>query len=127
MRDGRRRDPGWRNLGGRRIAFELKVWTVWLSIARERMAIASGLEVKGPAQRMDKTLDSNFTVTSAGSFGHDLDVRAFMKLCLAENDRRLGIYDGRLLRPMFVPRVVRALTAVLGLFALMPRRRRPAP
>jgi hypothetical protein len=111
----------------RRIAFELKVWMVWLSIARERMAIASGLKDKGPAQRADKSLDSNFTVTSAGAFGHDLDAREFMKLCLAENDRRLGIYDGRLLRPMFVPRVVRALTAVLELFALMPRRRRPAP
>jgi hypothetical protein len=30
-----------------------------------------------------------------------------MYTCLAENDRRLGIYDKRLLRPMFVPRMVR--------------------
>ncbi|MEI9965186.1 MAG: hypothetical protein WDM92_11255 [Caulobacteraceae bacterium] len=30
-----------------------------------------------------------------------------MDICLAENDRRLGPYDKRLLRPMFVPRMVR--------------------
>jgi hypothetical protein len=30
-----------------------------------------------------------------------------MKLCLTENDERLGRYDERLLRPQFMPRMVR--------------------
>jgi hypothetical protein len=99
-----------------RIAFEFRVLAVWLAIARDRIGIASGLKEKGPARR-DKPLDSNFTVSSASAFGPDLDLREFLKLCLAENDRRLGLYDRRLVRPMLVPRLVRAAVAVLGLFA----------
>ena len=59
--------------------------------------------------------------------GRGIDVREFMKLCLAENDRRRDIDDRRLLRPMFVPRLVRVLTVVLGLLALKPRHRRSPP
>jgi hypothetical protein len=100
----------------RRLAFELRILLVWLAIARDRIGIASGLKDKGPSQQAAKTLDSNFTVSSAASFTPDLDLREFLKLCLAENDRRLGIYDRRLVRPMLVPRLVRAAVAVLGLF-----------
>jgi hypothetical protein len=101
----------------RRIAFELRVLLVWLAIARDRIGIASGLKDKGPSPQAEQPLDSNFTVSSAASFGPDLDLRAFLKLCLAENDRRLGGYDKRLVRPMFIPRLVRTAVAVLGLFA----------
>jgi hypothetical protein len=100
----------------RRIAFELKVMAVWGAIAWERIGIASGLKDKASSETSTKPLDSNFTATSAASFGPNLDMLEFMKLCLSENDRRLGIYDKRLLRPLFVPRLVRALTVVLGLF-----------
>ena len=58
--------------------------------------------------------------------GRDIGVREFMKLGLAENDRRRDIDDRRLVRPMFVPRLVRALTAVLGQPALAGRHRRSA-
>jgi hypothetical protein len=37
----------------------------------------------------------------------DVGVAQLMALCLAENDRRLNTYDARLLRPRFVPAVVR--------------------
>ena len=43
----------------------------------------------------------------AGMSGVDISVAELMDTCLAENDRRLGIYDARLLRPRFVPRMVR--------------------
>ncbi|HEX5006618.1 MAG TPA: hypothetical protein VFV70_05865 [Hyphomonadaceae bacterium] len=111
----------------RRIAFELKVCAVWASIAWERIGLASGLKAKGPSESPKKPMDSNFTATSAASLGYDIDAREFMELCLAENDRRLGIHDSRLVRPVLVPRLVRALTAVLGLFALVPVHRRAGP
>ena len=37
-----------------------------------------------------------------------------MDLCLSENDRRLSIYDSRLLRPVFFPRLVRFARRFLG-------------
>ena len=51
--------------------------------------------------------DNNFTVTGGKSIGADLEPAAFMDLCLAENDRRLGDYDTRLLRPATMPWLVR--------------------
>ena len=44
---------------------------------------------------------------SAEQLGIDIDVADLMDVCLAENDRRLGKYDARLVRPNFVPRMVR--------------------
>jgi hypothetical protein len=36
------------------------------------------------------------------------------KICLAENDRRLGGYDERLIRPRFVPKMIRLALRVAG-------------
>jgi hypothetical protein len=47
-----------------------------------------------------------FTMKSHSAFG-DLSVSAFLRLCVAENDRRLADYDSRLLRPQLVPSAVR--------------------
>jgi hypothetical protein len=98
-----------------RVAFELKILAAWVSIARDRMGLAAGMKEKGPSQKA-AGLDTSFTVNSAASFTPDLDLYEFMTLCLAENDRRLGIYDQRLVRPTLVPSLVRALTTVLRLF-----------
>ena len=92
----RRNMPLWR-----RPWFELKVWAVWLFLAWERMGIARGLDSSTASQ------DNNFTVTGAEQLGSDIDIVDLMDLCLAENDRRLGGYDHRLLRPTFVPAMVR--------------------
>ncbi len=91
----RRNMPLWR-----RPWFELKVWAVWVFLGLERMSIAKDLG-DGPAQ------DNNFTVTGAEQLGDDIDIVELMDLCLAENDRRLGRYDARLVRPTFVPGMVR--------------------
>ena len=94
----RRNMPIWR-----RPWFELKVWAVWLFLAWERMNIAQGLASDaGP-----KPQDNNFTVTGASELGVDIDVAELLDICLAENGRRLGGYDRRLLRPAFVPAMVR--------------------
>ena len=94
-----------------RIAFEVKVWAVWVFLAYERMGIASGMDDATDAQKdkvkQKQAQDNNFTVTGASSVGEDLDVWELMALCLSENDRRLGVYDKRLVRPMFMPTLVR--------------------
>ena len=91
----RRNMPWWR-----RPWFELRVIGVWLFLIWERIGIARDLD-GGPAQ------DNNFTVTGAEQLGADIELTDLIDLCLAENDRRLARYDPRLLRPTFVPRMVR--------------------
>ena len=90
----RRTMPLWR-----RPFFELKVLAVWLFLIWERIGIARTVE--GGEQ------DNNFTVTGAKSVGNDIDVAALIDLCLAENERRMSLYDGRLLRPLAVPALAR--------------------
>jgi hypothetical protein len=92
----RRNMPLWR-----RPFFELKVMAVWLFLAWERMGVASDL---GGAEVPQ---DNNFTLTGAEHLGIDLSLAGLIDVCLAENDRRLGVYDKRLIRPNFMPRMVR--------------------
>jgi len=66
----------------------------------ERMSIAS--DVSHGQQ------DNNFTLTGSKAVGAvDLSVAALIDVCLEENERRLSGYDFRLLRPNFVPRLLR--------------------
>jgi hypothetical protein len=90
----RRNMPWWR-----RPWFALKILGVWAFLIWERIGIAR--DVGGAEQ------DNNFTVNGAKELGVEISVPELMDTCLAENDRRLGIYDARLLRPNFVPRMVR--------------------
>jgi hypothetical protein len=86
----RRNMPFWR-----RPFFELKVLAVWLFLIWERIGIArdmgSGVQ------------DNNFTVTGAKAVTDDMDVAELIDICLAENERRMGVYDRRLLRPFVIP------------------------
>ncbi len=90
----RRNMPLWR-----RPFFELKVLAVWLFLIWERIGIArdmgSGVQ------------DNNFTVTGAKSLGDDIDAAQLIDFCLAENARRMSLYDRRLLRPFAVPALAR--------------------
>jgi hypothetical protein len=90
----RRTMPLWR-----RPFFELKVLAVWLFLIWERIGIArdmgSGVQ------------DNNFTVTGAKSLGADINVGQLIDICLAENKRRMSLYDHRLLRPFAVPALAR--------------------
>ena len=47
--------------------------------------------------------------------GEPLTIKRFMRICLAENDRRMALYDPRLVRPMAMPRLLRAAMPFLGL------------
>ena len=90
----RRTMPIWR-----RPFFELKVLAVWLFLIWERLGIAR--DVGSGVQ------DNNFTVTGANSVGEDIDVAELIDICLAENSRRMSLYDRRLLRPFAVPALAR--------------------
>ena len=90
----RRTMPLWR-----RPWFELKVLAVWLFLIWERIGIAR--DVGSGVQ------DNNFTVTGAKAVGDDIDVAELIDICLAENQRRMGAYDRRLLRPFAVPALAR--------------------
>ncbi len=95
----RRKMPLWR-----RPFFDLKVMAVWVFLAWERMGMAKDV---GTAE------ETNFTV-AGGDAVAEIDVPGLMDLCLAENDRRLGAYDLRLMRPTFFPRLVRLARPFLG-------------
>jgi hypothetical protein len=53
-----------------------------------------------------------FTMASHSAFG-DYSAQSFLELCLAENDRRLALYDPRLVRPALVAPLVRLAMKVL--------------
>jgi len=89
----RRNMPLWR-----RPWFALKIAAVWAFLVWERMSVGNDLA---------NGQDNNFTVNGAKDLGVDISIPELMDICLAENDRRLGVYDKRLLRPNFVPRMVR--------------------
>jgi hypothetical protein len=77
----------------------------------ERIGIARGIDQKGQMQ------DANFAMNGAEQIGVAIDPPALIKLCLAENYRRMAGYDGRLLRPAAVPMLARF---ALRLFRISP-------
>ena len=97
----RRTMPFWR-----RPFFELKVLAVWLFLVWERIGIAR--DVGSGVQ------DNNFTVTGAKQIGADIDVAELIDLCLAENERRMSVYDRRLLRPFAVPALAKLVRRFMG-------------
>lgn len=76
-----------------------------------QMAGGNGDGDKNGGEERKGTQDG-FTLKSHTVFG-DFKLRSFLELCLAENERRLSIYDSRLLRPFLVPSAVRLLVKVL--------------
>jgi len=61
-----------------------------------------------------KVDQDNFTMKGSEAMGFDVDFRALLDLCLAENDRRFAAYDERLPRPQLMPRLARIARSVLG-------------
>ena len=101
----RRTMPWWR-----RPYFALKVAAVWAFLIWERIDMAKGM---GDNSRAD---DSNFTLNGSKELGVEISFPELAAICLAENDRRLAPYDTRLIRPKFVPAMIRLA------LRLMPRR-----
>ena len=83
-----------------RVWFEARIAAVWVYLAWERLGLVR--EIDG-----DSTQDNNFTVTGTKSVAANANLRSLIDVCLAENDRRLGLYDPRLVRPRFIPKLAR--------------------
>jgi len=92
----RRTMPWWR-----RPYFAAKVAAVWAFLIWERIDMAKGMGDNSVAQ------DSNFTLNGSKELGVEISFPDLARICLAENDRRLGVYDARLIRPRFVPAMLR--------------------
>jgi hypothetical protein len=88
--------------------FFARILAVWAFLVWERIGIARGLDGKGEMQ------DANFTVTGSSQMGIDIQLRELFELCLAENQRRMGGYDHRLLRPVVVPFFARLVCWLMG-------------
>jgi hypothetical protein len=92
----RRRLPAWRQP-----LFLLKTVAVWGFLVRERLGLARDIGGRGRA-------NANFTASGAQTLsGQPVDVAELMDLCLAEQARRLAVYDRRLRRPALMSRLVR--------------------
>ena len=92
----RRNMPWWR-----RPWFELKAIAVWIFLIAERIGIAGDME------KSDKAQDNNFTLNGSKELGVEISFAGLARICLEENERRLAPYDPRLIRPVFVPNVLR--------------------
>src|SRR5271166_4518427 len=92
----------------RRPLFAAKVLAVWIFLIWERIGLARGIGNGADAGSAAVAQDNNFTLTGGKAVGAvDISVAALIDVCLEENERRLSGYDSRLLRPNFVPRLMR--------------------
>ena len=89
----RKQQPWWR-----KPYFLAKTAAVWAVLVWDRLVMAR--DMSGASK------DTNFTANSQ-SIGVSMSAAELIDICLAENDRRLGGYDPRLLRPTTVPFVIR--------------------
>lgn len=76
---------------------------MWLQLLSR---FKTALRLKGANEQ------DNFTMNAHQQLA-DVSPRAFVELCLSENERRLAPYDARLLRPSFVPAVAKAALAAM--------------
>ncbi|WP_375394922.1 ferritin-like domain-containing protein [uncultured Sphingomonas sp.] len=86
----------------RRPYFEAKVLLVWAFLIGERISMA-----KGMGKDNTKAQENNFTLNGSKDLGVEVTFPELAAICLAENDRRLAPYDPRLIRPKFVPAMIR--------------------
>jgi hypothetical protein len=100
----RRNMPLWR-----RPWFEMKVWAVWIALIWERIDMA-----KGMGDDNTKAQENNFTLNGSKELGVEIEFPELAAICLAENDRRLAVYDPRLIRPKFVPGMIRLVLRFMG-------------
>lgn len=81
---------------------------------RGRCALAMGLQVWTRIQTArGAAAEEDFMLGVGESLDLDTSPREVLETCLRENERRLGDFDPRLLRPRFVPSIARAVYRLL--------------
>jgi hypothetical protein len=83
--------PWWK-----RPAFRLRC--AWIILRQVASRIKTARSMGGAPESSD-----NFTLSAHQEVGESVTLHALLELCLRENDRRMGRYDARLLRPRLVP------------------------
>jgi Rubrerythrin len=81
----------------RRPWFALKTIAVWGFLFYERIGIARGIDDSGQAN------NANFTVNGSEALADEMDLGKLIRICLAEDKRRMAGYDARLRRPRLMP------------------------
>ncbi|PZU06232.1 ferritin-like domain-containing protein [Sphingomonas sp.] len=100
----RRTMPWWR-----RPLFEAKVLIVWMFLIGERISMARGM-----GDDNTKAQENNFTLNGSKELGVEVTFPELARICLEENDKRLAPYDSRLIRPRFVPAMMRLALRFAG-------------
>jgi hypothetical protein len=101
-----------------RPAFAGRRFAALATRAWKRMKFAKGGVGPKPGQGSEQGKNNSAMTIESRNFvagGEPLTIKSFMKLCLAENDRRMARYDTRLVRPLAMPRLVKAAMPFLGL------------
>ena len=80
---------------------------------RARCAAAMGLQVWARIQTAHGAQGDDFMIGVSESLDLPTSPREVLEVCLRENERRLGEFDRRLLRPRFVPSIARAVCRFL--------------
>jgi hypothetical protein len=83
------------------------------NVARDAVGGKDGDEATAPAAAA--VSKDGFTASGASAIAGDFSLRAFVALCLEENERRFAAYAPELLRPRVVPAAARAFLAVTSL------------
>lgn len=74
---------------------------------------------KGMGKRKKSGNKKGFTASGAKAVKVDLSLESFLETCIRENERRMSVYPGELLRPKFLPK---ATSLGLGVLKLLPKR-----
>ena len=94
-----------------RPAFAGRRFAALATRAWKRMKFAKGGIGPKAGQGSEKGKNNSAMTIEGRNFvagGEPLTIKSFMKLCLAENDRRMARYDARLVRPLAMPRLIKA-------------------
>jgi hypothetical protein len=101
-----------------RPAFAGRRFAAQATRAWKRMKFAQGGVAPKPGLGSEQGKNNSQMTVEGRKFvagGEPLTIKRFMRLCLAENDRRMARYDPRLVRPLAMPRLLKAAMPFLGL------------
>jgi hypothetical protein len=89
----------------KRPLFRLKCGLIICRKLLSRVQTARSMSKSEKAEKPDN--DTSFTLTAADQLTQSISLRTLLRRCLSENERRMNLYDARLLRPRLVPNMVR--------------------